>query len=445
MQDYSNYLNEYEQEAEKPGSIKRFFFACAGAYIRILEVCPTEHTKYVGIGATILLTACLAVLSGSFAIYTLVPNMWIAGLFGLLWGALIFNLDRYIVSSIRKEGRPWHELGLALPRLLLALLISLVITKPIEIQLFHNQINAGLMSHISKLEKEAEGELDARLGLDSLRHELAIVDSIRWEYKQLREGKPSSFDFNEASDSYRQSRRALDSLQRAYQPRIKANEARRTALWNTHATRVYETLPSGEKKFVRWDFPDTYRDRSNRLYQINQGLQRELDSLQAVVSRLDAQRKDARQAFAEGLEEEIALLYARREELIAAKSEREAIWAEEAPAVRETARRYGIGFPARIQVLEQMKAEDESIWWMSTLIVMLFIMLETSPVFVKLISKRGPYDYLLSRIEHQRKIESLRSISNMNHDLSASMRQQAQQYAPHNGQSYEDAYYTESR
>lgn len=445
MEEYSRYLNDYEQEVEKPGTVKRFFFACAGAYLRILEVCPTEHTKYVGIGATIFLTACLAVLSGSFAIYTLVPNPWVAGMFGLLWGALIFNLDRYIVSSIRKEGRTWHELGMAMPRLILAVLISIVITKPIEIQLFHNQINSGLLSHTTALQKEAVATLDTRLGLDSIRRELAIVDSIRWEYKQLKEGKPSTFDFTEASAGYTQTRRTYDSLQRVYRPRIQANENRRTYLWNTYATKVFKTSASGEKEFSHWDFPETYRDRSNQLFRVNKRLEAELDSLQTLVSRLDAERKDARKAFAAGLEEEIALLQARRDELIVAKTEAETRRAEQLPDAIETAKRYGIGFPARIQVLERMKEADSSIWWMSNLIVLLFIMLETSPVFVKLISKRGPYDYLLSRIEHQRKVESLRSISDMNYDLSTSMRQQNRQRPPVNGHTYEEEYYPETR
>jgi hypothetical protein len=146
-----------------------------------------------------------------------------------------------------------------------------------------------------------------------------------------------------------------------------------------------------------------------------------------VVQSLEKERKGAREAFAMGVEEELALLQARRAELIATKAEKEAIRKEELPMALEAARRYGVGFPARIQVLEQMKEKDSSIWWTSNLIILLFILLETSPVFVKLISKRGPYDYLLSRIEHHKKVESLRYISDMNYDLNASMRLQSRQ------------------
>ncbi|MEL6672544.1 MAG: DUF4407 domain-containing protein [Bacteroidota bacterium] len=414
-----------ENDRQEVGPVKRFFFACAGAYIKILEVTPSEHTKYVGIGATIFLTACLAVISGSFAIYTLVENAFVAFLFGLLWGALIFNLDRYIVSSIRKEGRTWHELGLAMPRMILAVLISIVITKPIEVRLFSNQINSELLAYTAELEREAEATLDAKLGLDDLRVQLHVVDSARQNFKRQKEGKPTSFDFGEVSAEYMVVKREYDSLHKVYTPRIEANEARRNYLWTKYATKVYKTNEKGEKVFERWDFPKKWLDKTNQLYNLNKRLKRELETKLAVVKGLEQKRKGARDEFAKSMEEEIGLLNDRRNTLADEIARKEELRKVELPLALEKAKKYGKGFPAQIQVLERMKEDDSSIWWMSNLIVLLFIMLETSPVFVKLITKRGPYDYLLSRIEHHKKVESLRYISDMNYDLNATMRLQA--------------------
>lgn len=393
--------------------------------MRILEVCPSEHTKYVGIGATIFLTACLAVISGTFAIHTLVDNLFFSFLFGLLWGALIFNLDRYIVSSLRKEGKFWHEFGLAFPRLILAVLISIVITKPIEVELFRNQINSALLSYTTELEKDAEYQLDTRLGLDSIVMELAYVDSARREYKKQKSGKPDSYDFAEVSSEYSRAKSVYDSLLKVYSPRLKANEARRNYLWSQYAKPEYETNEEGEKRLVKWNFPQKWQDRSNQLYRINKKLNAELAERLATVQKLESERQGARDAFAQGMEEELRLLNTRRAELVLMKAEKDSIRRVELPMALETAKKYSVGFPARIQVLEQMKKGDSSIWWMSNLIILLFILLETSPVFVKLISKRGPYDYLLNRIEHHKKVESLRHISDMNYDLNAFIRLQS--------------------
>jgi len=307
MDEYGSYAGNYEEDDEKPGGFKRFFFACAGAYMKILNVCPSEHTKYVGIGATIFLTACLAIISGSFAIYTLVDNMLVAFLFGLLWGALIFNLDRYIVSSIRKEGRPWHELGMAFPRLILAVLISVVITKPIEVELFRNQINSELHAYTTQKQKEAEAHLDAKLGLDSIYSELHYVDSVRRDYKKVKDGKPTSYDFDEVSTEYGRAKSVYDSLLKAYTPRIQGNEARRNYLWGKHATPVYETPSSGEKKLIRWDFPKKWQERSNQLYRINKQLKTEMSARLEVVQSLEKERKGAREALAMGVDEEVGL------------------------------------------------------------------------------------------------------------------------------------------
>ncbi len=426
MDAYEPYFDpSYQEVPEKPSALKRFFFACAGAYTKILEVCPSEHAKYVGIGATIFLTGCLAVISGTFAVFTLVDSPLIALGAGLMWGALIFNLDRYIVSSIRKEGRFWHEFGLALPRLLLAVVISIVITKPIEVHLFDNQINSELFAYVADLEKDTERKLDHKLGIDSLNVALARVDSMRQEFKERKDGRPTTFDYGEVNREYDLAKNQYDSLSRAYLPRIRANEAKRRDLWSRYATRRYETDDNGNRKAVGWDFPKEHQQTNNRLYLINQSIKKELSVAESEMVKLDRQRKNAREEFSKSMGEELAMLSAQRTELLEQKEAQMILREQELPAALDKARKYGVGFPAKIQALERLKDNDSAMWWMSNLIVLLFMLLETSPIFVKLITKRGPYDYLLSRIEHHKKVESLRYISDMNYDLNAALQLRA--------------------
>ncbi len=107
--------------------------------------CPkSEHIKHVGIGATILLTATLALFSGSYALYTIFDALPVAIVFGIVWSLIIFNLDRLIVSSMRKTGSWIKQLLAATPRLFLAFLIAIVISKPIEIRLLETKINKVL-------------------------------------------------------------------------------------------------------------------------------------------------------------------------------------------------------------------------------------------------------------------------------------------------------------
>ena len=78
--------------------LKSFFILCSGSDKDILQSCSNgEQNKYAGIGATVFFTAVMAFLASSYALYTVFDNYYIAVFFGLIWGLLIFNLDRFIV------------------------------------------------------------------------------------------------------------------------------------------------------------------------------------------------------------------------------------------------------------------------------------------------------------------------------------------------------------
>ena len=67
------------------------------------------------------------------------------------WGLLIFNLDRFIVSTIKKQGKPWQEFGQAIPRLVLAIIIAVVIAKPLELKIFQKEIDQILLEKKNEL------------------------------------------------------------------------------------------------------------------------------------------------------------------------------------------------------------------------------------------------------------------------------------------------------
>jgi len=126
--------------------LKQFFLLCSGADKNLLEGCSEgEQTKYVGIGATVFFTAVMAFIASAYALFTVFDNVYPALLFGLVWSLLIFNLDRFIVSTIRKRDRFGSEFLQATPRIILAIIIAIVISKPLEIKIFEKEINTVLL------------------------------------------------------------------------------------------------------------------------------------------------------------------------------------------------------------------------------------------------------------------------------------------------------------
>ena len=126
--------------------LKKFFLMCSGADTEILGNCSkSEQIKYVGIGGTVFFTAVMATIASSYALYTVFDNYIIATLFGLVWGLLIFNLDRFIVGTIKKRDHKWSEILQATPRIILAVIIAVVISKPLELKLFEKEIDRVLL------------------------------------------------------------------------------------------------------------------------------------------------------------------------------------------------------------------------------------------------------------------------------------------------------------
>ena len=129
-------------------SISRFFWFCSGAHLGTLEKHETEHNKYIGIGATIFFTGLFAALSGGYAMYFVFKGgdfAWLFSLvFGIIWGLAIFNMDRYIVSSINKNANTNKQIWQATPRILLAIMIGIVISRPLELKIFDKEIKERL-------------------------------------------------------------------------------------------------------------------------------------------------------------------------------------------------------------------------------------------------------------------------------------------------------------
>lgn len=132
--------------------LKKFFWMCSGTDIDLLENCSkAEQVKYAGIGGTIFFTAVMAFIASAYALFTVFDSVYLAIGFGVIWGLLIFNLDRFIVSTIKKQGKPWLEFGQAIPRLILAIIIAVVIAKPLELKIFQKEIDQVLLAQKNNL------------------------------------------------------------------------------------------------------------------------------------------------------------------------------------------------------------------------------------------------------------------------------------------------------
>lgn len=114
-----------------------------------------ERPRFTQMGGVLLTTASIAALSMFFALRNgvkipLVPAI----LLGVGWGLVILNLDRFLVLSMAGVHKIGRLALVALPRLLLASVLALVISTPLVLRIFASDINEQL--HIMKLHNSAQ-------------------------------------------------------------------------------------------------------------------------------------------------------------------------------------------------------------------------------------------------------------------------------------------------
>lgn len=139
-------MNEQvDYQAKTANSGTKFLWWCAGADADILKYSSySDHVKYAGIGGVVLATGFLAALSMGFAMHTIFGFWAVTIPISLAWALIVFNLDRFIVSSTGKgDGESsisGKEFLNALPRLLMAVLLGLTISAPLETVIFKTEI-----------------------------------------------------------------------------------------------------------------------------------------------------------------------------------------------------------------------------------------------------------------------------------------------------------------
>jgi hypothetical protein len=243
--------------------LKQFFILCSGADKPLLDGCSEgEQTKYVGIGATVFFTAVMAFIASAYALFTVFDNVIPALLFGFVWSLLIFNLDRFIVSTIRKRNSFASEFLQATPRIVLAIIIAIVISKPLEIKIFEKEINTVLLKEKNAMalnnKKEVanyfKSDLDKnKTEIASLKAEIANkekeVNTLYNTYIQEAEGTAGTKlmgkgpVFKEKIAKHDLSKKELDTIQKNNLAKIAVLEKGTKTLQTDLDKKVTETQP----------------------------------------------------------------------------------------------------------------------------------------------------------------------------------------------------------
>jgi len=322
--------------------LKQFFWMCSGADTDILQnSSKAEQTKFAGIGGTVFFTAVMATIAASYALYTVFDNLYSSVFFGLIWGLLIFNLDRFIVSTIKKSDNKWNEIKQAIPRIILAVIIAVVIAKPLELKIFEKEINQVLLAQKNELTLANKEQIANQYTPE--------ITSIQGEINQLKQ----EVDTKETETNT------------LYETYIAEAEGRK-------GTEIIGKGPVYKEKREKHDAI------LQELQQLKSENKEKVASKEAQIATLISQQKNQEtttQPIIDGFD----------------------------------------GLMARVNALNTLP------WLPSFFIFLLFLAIETSPIFAKLLSPKGEYDFKLQDAEDAVKTWVLQKVNQRKEMLQTDM------------------------
>jgi hypothetical protein len=379
------------QKIEKNRStiINEVMWFCAGTNNEILRKCPTDHSKYFGIGGTILFTALMATMSGGYAFYTAFHNPTSAIFFGLFWGAMIFNLDRYIVNTIYTDGTvkiTKGEILAGLPRIIIAIFLGIVISLPLELKLFEDEIKVEIGNIKKTLISENQSDT-IYVELDQLKIRKTVLENIR---AQINQG---TFAVMQDQD-------------------IQILEKDISDIEGTNRNLSTRTISLKLAK---------NKSDSTRIDKHNNGIRSNIKNNEALISNkhdeiavLRKASSGSKQQQLDQINTELATNTVKINQLEEQKKVFDDEHANNIKALN--------GLAAHMDAFSNIKKKKFSMQISSFFIMMLLIIIEIAPVLFKLMTESGPYDDMLKTIKHEVSVREKQKISDINDEINTNIR-----------------------
>ena len=281
---------------EKPNTnvskFTKLLWWCAGADQRFLLLSPhQDRVKYAGIGGIVLSTGLLAAFAGGFAFNMAFGPKGLAGddvstiewligsgIFGICWGLLIFNLDRFIVSSTGKgdgtDSISLKEFGQAIPRIIIAIILGITISKPLELKIIETEINV-------ELRKKQQEKLDEfnKNTYSKFKEQIALLDA---DIKKIEQDRSVVVQSQKSAEQ-----EYIDQMQgragnAGYGPRAKQLEALKNEKLKDVAD--YDSRHAEELANLKKNREKKLNEQENELNVVNKKQAENLDGLLERIS-----------------------------------------------------------------------------------------------------------------------------------------------------------------
>lgn len=354
-------MNKSYYKTPKPGRLMRMLWNAAGADHYILERSTySDHIKYACLGGIVVATGLMASMAGGYAFYIVFGQktanlaqgteatieaassqplaVILSIFFGLIWGLIIFNIDRFIVASTGKgdgsEAITLGEIKTAIPRILMGIIIAITISKPVELRMFQQEIEVELNSRRIEEVKKKKNSITTLYDddMEIVKEEIIRLRADIDKYEKVRKEKEDDYNNEISGEGSFAGLRGVGPIARE---KMKALELARIEFDSVRNKNVEKI----EKEKIK-------------LAEIDSIMKREIASAEISAKSLD-------------------------------------------------------GLMARLKIVDELaKGKDEdgnvnedAIPWIIIFITLLFMAIELTPIFFKMMLIKSPYDYLEDNIK----------------------------------------------
>jgi hypothetical protein len=348
-----------------------------GGDLAILERAPQERARFVQMAGVLLTTAGIAVISMIFALrYGVKASLAAAIVLGLLWGVVIFNLDRFLVLSMGDTRDRMRLVLITLPRLALAVVLALVISTPLVLRIFASDIDQQLFIMQQRASRQ-EAALIAGSGQQQeasrARTQIATDQGI------LNGHLPQSI----TSPQLQSAQAQVSQLQRQAQTDFQAEVTTREA-WQCELDGQNCVGSSGKSG---------NGPRAQAKYLEYQQAIRTYDSVRSRLGTALAAENAAQRGFSSDLSSRVQQIKAQaRQELPALQARYQKLESDllSTAANGERVNNANTGILAQLQALSEASAQNGSLQAARLAVLALFFLIEILPVTVKFLLNMGP-------------------------------------------------------
>ncbi|GAB3171943.1 uncharacterized protein DUF4407 [Micromonospora palomenae] len=341
--------------------LKRALAAVAGGQRSLLQTTPADELRYAAMGGVIVSTALVAAASAAMAVHmALRMPIALAVMVGVVWGFIIFNLDRLLVVQMMRQKNKWMTAVMAVPRVMLALVLGAVISTPVVLQIFGPEIKTEL--GVLHAERIAEYNRNTANNPDYASIP-ALEKSVADDEKIVAGGVALNVEMDPAVVEVRKQYDAAQARFEQAQKNVVCEKEGTCGSGNPGAGIAYD-----EKLRIQ---AEARRTRDEVL--------RRLDTARATAQAAQQTAQSEAAAAARGrLEQNQKRLAALKAQLDADKK------AHEADSKKDT------GLLARLEALDELSADRPTLRTAHITLFLLFLALELLPVLMKVLQLVGP-------------------------------------------------------